>query len=143
MLLILSVTDSLFLATPESKRVLMHSCHMLCILCVEDLLFLAKRRRKRVVPFLPLVCIFCVVGACTQALVHHLRALCYCVGACTQPFPEGAETAPLAIAVSDNRLHQIEAFFSHLLGIHVGKFSFNFHWAGSALWVQGGHLLVV
>ena len=33
---------------------------------------------------------------------------------------------PLAVAVSDNRLHQVEAFFRHLLGIHVGEFPFNF-----------------
>ena len=51
----------------------------------------------------------------------------------SKPLPEGEETPPLAIAVSDNQLHQLEAFLSHLLGIHVGEFSFNFHWAGSAL----------
>ena len=43
------------------------------------------------------------------------------------------KTPPLAIAVSDDRLHQLEAFLSHLLGIHVGEFSFYFHWAGSPL----------
>ena len=48
-------------------------------------------------------------------------------------FLEGEETPPLAIAVSDNQLHQVETFLSHLLGIHVGEFLFNFHWAGSAL----------
>ena len=50
-----------------------------------------------------------------------------------KPFPEGDETPPLAIAVSDDLLHQVEALFSHLLGIHVREFSFYFHWAGSAL----------
>ena len=51
----------------------------------------------------------------------------------SKPFPEGEETPPLAIAVSDNRLHQVEAFLSHLFDIHVGEFSFDFHRAGSAL----------
>ena len=32
-------------------------------------------------------------------------------------------------------LHQVEALLSHLLGVHVGEFSFNFHRAGSPLQV--------
>ena len=51
----------------------------------------------------------------------------------SKPFPEGEETPPLAIAVSDDRLHQVEAFLSHLVGIHVWEFSFCFHGAGSPL----------
>ena len=51
----------------------------------------------------------------------------------SKPFPEGEETPPLAIAVSDDRLYEVEGFLSHLLGIHVGEFSFYSHWAGSAL----------
>ena len=51
----------------------------------------------------------------------------------SQPFPEGKKTPPLTVALSENRLHQVEAFLRHLLGIHVGELSFNFHRAGSAL----------
>ena len=49
------------------------------------------------------------------------------------PFPEGEEKPPLAVAVSDNRLQQVEAFLSYILGIHLGELSFNFHMAGRAL----------
>ena len=45
--------------------------------------------------------------------------------------------------MSNNQLQQVEAFLSHLFGIHVGEFFFNFRWAGSALYVQSGDLLVV
>ena len=48
-------------------------------------------------------------------------------------FPEGKETPPLAVAVSDNQLHEVEAFVSHLPSIHVREFSVNFYRAGSAL----------
>ena len=47
------------------------------------------------------------------------------------------------MAVADDQHHQVEAFLSHLLNIHVGDFSFYFHWAGSALQVQSGDLLVI
>ena len=49
MLLILYVLDSLFFATPKSKRVLMHVLrHMLLILWFVDSLFFATPKGKRV-----------------------------------------------------------------------------------------------
>ena len=49
MLFIRWVVNSLYLATPKSKRVvLMHSSHMLLILYVADSLFLATPKSKRV-----------------------------------------------------------------------------------------------
>ena len=49
MLLILYVLASLFFATPESKRVLMHVWrHMLLTLCFVDSLFFATPKSKRV-----------------------------------------------------------------------------------------------
>ena len=82
MLSILYVTDSLFLATPKSKRVLMHSCHMLFILCVVDSLFLATPKRKRVVPSLPVVRIFlCCWGvhSSPSSLLAGTLLLCWSV----------------------------------------------------------------
>ena len=46
---------------------------------------------------------------------------------------EGEETPPSAIAVLDDRLHQVDAFLSHLLGTHAGEFSSYFRWADSDL----------
>ena len=62
------------------------SCtHVTCYLFVVfRTLCFWRRPRACVLPSLPLVRTLCVVGACTQALVPCLRALCYCFGACTQ-----------------------------------------------------------
>ena len=47
-------------------------------------------------------------------------------------FPEGQKLQPLAVALSKDIAHQVEAFFSHLLSVDVGEFSFYFNRSGSS-----------
>ena len=90
-----------------------------------------RRPRACVLPSLPLVRTLCVVGACTQALVPYLRALCYCFGACKQAGPLVVSLCSRCVAVSRGVYPMLSCCFASLVGVgaRTSPYSYCMHFA--------------